>query len=66
MYVSARKLPREKTGATLGLLGAILFVLAGLVIGTSGSRNGILNVDIFHVMLAIANYCLGNAILRLK
>ncbi|TGL58143.1 hypothetical protein EHQ58_12235 [Leptospira ognonensis] len=66
IIVSIQKFSREKSGAFYGFAGAILFILAGLVIGTSGSRGGILNVDIFHVMLAIANFCLGNAILRLK
>ena len=66
IIVSLKKLSRERMGALYGLAGAILFILAGLVIGTNGSRGPILNVDIFHVMLAIANYSLGNAIMRLK
>jgi hypothetical protein len=66
IIVSSKKISREKMGAIFGLVGAILFILAGLVIGTKGARGPFLNVDIFHVMLAIANYCLANAILRLK
>ncbi len=66
IVVSILKFSRERNGAILGLVGAVLFVLAGLVIGTSGSRGPILNVDLFHVGLAIANYCIGSSILRLK
>ncbi|MBM9502592.1 hypothetical protein JWG44_20260 [Leptospira sp. 201903071] len=62
---------RKNSGATkvpamYGILGAILFILAGLVIGTTGSRGPILNVDIFHIVLAIAVYSLGVSIKRLS
>lgn len=66
IIVSAKKLPSERSGAIYGLIGAVLFILAGLVIGTKGSRGPVLNVDIFHIGLAIANYCLALSILRLK
>lgn len=36
----------------LGLAGIGQFALAGLVIGTQGSINGVLSVDIFHYVLA--------------
>ncbi|TGL96602.1 hypothetical protein EHQ76_15845 [Leptospira barantonii] len=54
-----------KVAALYGILGAILFILAGLVIGTTGSRGPILNVDIFHVVLAIAVYSLSVSLKRL-
>ncbi|GBF49658.1 putative membrane protein [Leptospira ryugenii] len=66
IIVCLKKIGREQKGALLGLLGAVLFIVAGLVIGTKGARGPILNVDIFHVMLAFANYALGTSIQRLK
>lgn len=36
----------------LGLAGVGQFALAGMVIGTQGSINGVLSVDIFHYVLA--------------
>ncbi|WP_017852877.1 DUF6962 family protein [Leptospira interrogans serovar Szwajizak] len=56
----------NKVPALYGILGAILFILAGLVIGTSGSRGPVLNVDIFHVVLAVAVYSLGASLKRLN
>ncbi|TGL76488.1 DUF6962 family protein [Leptospira yasudae] len=55
-----------KVAALYGILGAILFILAGLVIGTTGSRGPILNVDIFHIVLAVAVYSLSVSIKRLS
>ncbi|TGK31620.1 hypothetical protein EHQ05_00375 [Leptospira yasudae] len=55
-----------KVAALYGILGAILFILAGLVIGTTGSRGPILNVDIFHIVLAVAVYSLSVSLKRLS
>ncbi|EMJ48874.1 DUF6962 family protein [Leptospira santarosai] len=55
-----------KIAALYGILGAILFILAGLVIGTTGSRGPILNVDIFHIVLAVAVYSLSASLKRLN
>ncbi|EMJ91921.1 DUF6962 family protein [Leptospira alstonii] len=55
-----------KVAALYGILGAILFILAGLAIGTTGSRGPILNVDIFHIVLAVAVYSLGVSLKRLS
>ncbi|TGN14033.1 DUF6962 family protein [Leptospira ilyithenensis] len=66
IFVCIRKISKEKTSAVYGLAGAALFILAGLVIGTKGFTGPILNVDLFHIGLAIANYCLGTSILKLK
>ncbi|EMN88713.1 hypothetical protein LEP1GSC108_1385 [Leptospira weilii str. UI 13098] len=55
-----------KIPALYGILGAILFILAGLVIGTTGSRGPILNVDIFHIVLAVAVYSLSVSLKRLS
>ncbi|TGM52905.1 hypothetical protein [Leptospira adleri] len=55
-----------KVPALYGILGAILFILAGLVIGTTGSRGPILNVDIFHIVLSVAVYSLGISLKRLS
>ncbi|WP_411822135.1 DUF6962 family protein [Leptospira sp. 'Mane'] len=66
IFVCIRKISKENTAAIYGLAGAVLFILAGLVIGTKGSTGPILNVDLFHIGLAIANYSLGTSILKLK
>lgn len=55
----------NKVPALYGILGAILFILAGLVIGTTGSRGPFLNVDLFHGVLAVAAYSLGISLKRL-
>ncbi|ABZ95256.1 Hypothetical protein LBF_2776 [Leptospira biflexa serovar Patoc strain 'Patoc 1 (Ames)'] len=60
------RFPKHANAAILGIVGAVLFILAGLVIGTKGSTGPILNVDIFHVLLAIANYCIGQGISKLS
>ncbi|TGL26005.1 hypothetical protein EHQ46_00545 [Leptospira yanagawae] len=60
------RFPKHANAAIMGIVGAVLFILAGLVIGTKGSRGPLLNVDIFHVLLAIANYCLGQGIRKLS
>jgi len=54
-----------KDAAMFGISGAILFILAGLVIGTTGAIGPILKVDIFHVTLALAVYLLGTSLKRL-
>ncbi|XDD51020.1 hypothetical protein AB3N59_04360 [Leptospira sp. WS92.C1] len=56
----------NKVAALYGILGAILFILAGLVIGTTGSRGPILNVDLFHIVLAVAVYSLSVSLKRLS
>ncbi|MCW7474880.1 DUF6962 family protein [Leptospira levettii] len=60
------RFPKHNQAAMMGIVGAVLFILAGLVIGTKGSSGPFLNVDIFHVLLAIANYCLGEGIRKLS
>lgn len=60
------RFPKRGNAAIMGIVGAVLFILAGLVIGTKGSSGPFLNVDIFHVLLAIANYCLGQGIRKLS
>lgn len=66
LVVSIRKYGKShKTPALYGILGALLFMLAGLVIGTVGSTLGVPNVDIFHYALAAANYALGYSLKKL-
>ncbi|XDD45905.1 hypothetical protein AB3N60_14475 [Leptospira sp. WS39.C2] len=60
------RFPKHQNAAMMGIVGAVLFILAGLVIGTKGETGPFLNVDIFHVLLAIANYCLGEGIRKLS
>ncbi|MCG6146690.1 hypothetical protein CH354_16645 [Leptospira levettii] len=60
------RFPKHNQAAMMGIVGAVLFILAGLVIGTKGASGPFLNVDIFHVLLAIANYCLGEGIRKLS
>ena len=52
--VSLSQLLRHREYALLGLSGAAQFALAGMVIGSSGSINGVPAVDIFHYVLASA------------
>lgn len=66
LVVSIRKYGKSsKTPALYGILGSLLFMLAGLVIGTSGSILGIPNVDLFHYSLAIASFALGYSLKRI-
>lgn len=45
------------------IIGSMLIVIAGLIVGTSGQLfNSIYRVDIFHVLLTIANVALMKAI----
>lgn len=60
------RFPKNANAGIMGIVGSVLFILAGLVIGTKGSTGPILNVDIFHVLLAIANYCLAEGIRKLS
>lgn len=60
------RFPRKSNAAVMGIIGSILFIVAGLVIGTKGSTGSILNVDIFHILLAIANYCIAEGIRKLS
>ncbi|CAH1780569.1 unnamed protein product [Owenia fusiformis] len=41
-----------------GIIGAVLYVVAGLVIGIEGTLFGVLRVDWFHYALAVANIAL--------
>lgn len=52
----------NKEYGLLGLVGVGQFVLASMVIGTSGSMNGILAVDLFHYVLAGGWLCLAVAL----
>ncbi len=47
-----------------GIIGGILYLVAGLVVGTEGSIWGILKVDIFHVMLTLGNVSLMKGLLQ--
>ncbi|MBM9545489.1 hypothetical protein JWG40_00545 [Leptospira sp. 201903074] len=60
------RFPRKSNAAVMGIIGSVLFIVAGLVIGTKGSTGPVLNVDIFHILLAIANYCLAEGIRKLS
>ncbi|EQA44402.1 putative membrane protein [Leptospira broomii serovar Hurstbridge str. 5399] len=55
----------HKPAAMYGILGSLLFIFAGLAIGTVGEAAGILKVDIYHFVLAGACYCLGFSLKRL-
>ncbi|MCZ8343664.1 MAG: hypothetical protein O9301_11570 [Leptospira sp.] len=66
LIVGLLKWRRNQTAAVLAISGAALFVIAGLVVGTRGKTGIILNVDIFHILLAIANLVIGKAILKLR
>jgi len=52
----------HKEYSLLALAGVGQFVLASLVIGTRGSVNGVLAVDLFHYMLAGGWICLAVAL----
>jgi len=49
-----RCLPVQPKRASAAIGGAILFVVAGLAIGTEGSIGPLLRVDLFHILLVIA------------
>jgi hypothetical protein len=66
ILVGILRLKNHNTAALFAICGAVLFILAGLVIGTSGKTGPILNVDIFHTLLAIANFALGKSILKMR
>jgi PTS system glucitol/sorbitol-specific IIB component len=67
IIVSCLQFYKSQTkNATQGILGSLLFILAGLVIGTKGSMYGIQNVDIFHYMISIACYLLGSSLMNLS
>ncbi|TGK06462.1 hypothetical protein EHO60_15615 [Leptospira fletcheri] len=55
----------HKPAALYGILGGLLFIFAGLGVGTSGAVAGILKVDIYHFVLAGACYCLGYSLKRI-
>lgn len=50
---------RHREYSLLGVSGAGQVALAGLVIGTSGSINGVPAVDVFHYVLASAWLCMA-------
>lgn len=66
IIVGIMRWKRNNTSSILAICGAVLFILAGLVIGTHGKTGFFLNVDIFHILLAIANLALGKSILKMR
>ena len=50
---------RHREYSLLGVSGAGQIALAGLVIGSSGSINGVPSVDVFHYVLASAWLCMA-------
>lgn len=47
-----------------GIIGSVLYVVAGIVVGTKGALYGVPCVDIFHYVLAIANIALMMGLAR--
>lgn len=45
----------------LAIAGSLLFVLAGLVIGTRGEWQGLLRLDLYHLTLMLAALCWARA-----
>lgn len=66
LIVGFLKWKRNQTAAILAIIGVVLFVLADLVVGIKGKTGMVLNVDIFHILLALANLSLGKSILKLR
>ena len=48
-----------------GIIGAALYVISGLIIGTEGQLYGIQRVDIFHYLLAVGTISLMLGLLRM-
>ncbi|PJZ68008.1 hypothetical protein CH373_18415 [Leptospira perolatii] len=56
---------QNKIASLYGILGALLFIFAGLFIGTQGEAGGIPRIDLYHFALSGASYCLGFSLKRL-
>ena len=60
--VSASKIKEKPTFSFLGIIGAILIIVAGLVVGTEGKIGSFLRLDLYHYMIAGAFICFGKAL----
>lgn len=48
---------RRQRSLAASIAGALLFILAGIAIGTKGEWQGIARVDLYHLVLALAVAC---------
>lgn len=60
IIASVRMLP--STAGILGIAGAVVLVLAGLAIGTSGNMFGFKRVDLYHYVLSISVGLFGQSL----
>jgi len=63
--VSGLSFGKDRNASVAGILGALMTILAGLVIGTDGELLGFQRIDWFHYALATANAFLAVSLLRL-
>jgi hypothetical protein len=57
---------RRQYGLVASVAGALLFILAGIAIGTTGEWHGIARVDLYHLVLALAVACWASSDLKNK
>ncbi|MCE9597456.1 MAG: hypothetical protein K8S54_05760 [Spirochaetia bacterium] len=53
------------TAGLLAIAGAIILIVAGLAIGSSGTMAGFKRVDLYHYVLAVSMYMMGTALRQL-
>ena len=64
--VSISKIRENSTFSTVGIIGATLIIIAGLVIGTEGKIGSFLRLDLYHYMIAGALVCFGNGLVTIS
>lgn len=62
--VSISKARENSTFSILGILGAILIIMAGLFIGTEGKIGSFLRLDLYHYAITGALICFGKALVK--
>jgi len=65
LLVGLRSLGRARRGGVLLTSGAVLVLVAGLGVGTTGELGPFDRLDIFHYLLALANLAFGPALVLL-
>lgn len=60
--VSISKIRENSSFSILGIIGAILIIVAGLVIGTEGKIGSFLRLDLYHYTIAGASLCFGKSL----
>jgi hypothetical protein len=61
LIVAGALISRDPRVIVNGVGGAALYAIAGLVVGTAGDWSGLLRVDVYHLLIAVANVLLAMA-----